>query len=471
MRLNLKVDSKEISQLENLNMLTQDHEHSIIKSLIAREILDSRGNPTVEVKVYTNSGISAIASTPSGASTGRHEALELRDSYNSKRFLGKGVLQAIKNVNEKISSVLVGRSCINQEEIDQLMIEADGTENMHILGANATTAVSIACAKVAAKVREIPLYQHISELFSPSSKKTIMAPVPLMNIINGGKHSGSGLAIQEFMIAPVGAKDLSESIMMGSEINHQLGSILSNSLGKSAINVGDEGGFAPATIKSTESVLSYISDAVDRCGYGIGSDVLIGVDCAATNFWNSTTSEYIIDGKSLNSDNLLDYYASLCDRYPIKIIEDPFREDDLDSFVKITTEIGKKAAIVGDDIFVTNKTRVREGIELSAANSIIIKVNQVGTLTAAIEAIRTASSSSKSWGIIASHRSGETNDDWLSDFSVGIGADAIKAGAPARGERVVKYNRLMSIEQTMQSDPSFLKLVFKSDSLLRKLQR
>ena len=277
----------------------------IIKSLIAREILDSRGNPTVEAKVYTNSGIAATASTPSGASTGKHEALELRDFHNNKRILGKGVLQAVNNVNEKISSILVGRSCANQQEIDQLMVEADGTENMHLLGANATTAVSIACAKAAARVRGVPLYQHLSELLSPSSKRDIAFPVPLMNIVNGGKHSGSGLAIQEFMIAPVGAKDLSQAVMMGSEIYHQLESILSDNLGKSATNVGDEGGFAPATIKSTESVLSYISNAISESGYSLGSDILIGIDCAATNFWNPVTSEYLIDGKSLNSDKLL----------------------------------------------------------------------------------------------------------------------------------------------------------------------
>ncbi|HET7391417.1 MAG TPA: phosphopyruvate hydratase [Nitrososphaeraceae archaeon] len=338
----------------------QVHSEYVIKSISAREILDSRGNPTVEVEVYTNSDISATASAPSGASTGKHEAIELRDSDN-KRFLGKGVLRAITNVNEKISSILVGRSCDNQQQIDQLMVEADGTENMQILGANATTAVSIACAKTAANVQGVPLYQHISELFSNSKKLKTRIPVPLMNIINGGKHSGSGLAIQEFMIIPAGAKDLSESVRMGSEIYHQLACVLSQSLGKSSINVGDEGGFAPATTKSTtESVLSYISDAVDECGYSLGSDILIGIDCAATNFWDPATLEYVVDGKSMNSDKLLDYYVSLCDRYPIRIIEDPFREDDLESFSKITAEIGKKTCIVGDDIFVTSSRRVRK---------------------------------------------------------------------------------------------------------------
>ena len=219
--------------------------------------------------------------------------------------------------------------------------------------------------KQAANVRGVPLYQHISEIFSNSKNQTIEIPVPLMNIVNGGKHSGSGLAIQEFMIIPAGAKDLSDSVRIGSEVYHQLGSILSKNLGKSSINVGDEGGFAPATTKSTsESVLSYISDAVDECGYSLGRDILIGIDCAATSFWDSATSEYVIDGKSMNSDKLLDYYVSLCDSYPIRIIEDPFREDDIESFAEITAEIGSKTCIVGDDIFVTNKTRVRKGIEV-----------------------------------------------------------------------------------------------------------
>jgi enolase len=430
-----------------------------IKSVKAREILDSRGNPTIEAEVYIESGVRAVASSPSGASTGKNESLELRDG-DSKRFLGKGVLQAKTNINEKISSILAGESCSNQKEIDSLLIETDGTENMRVLGANATTAVSIACAKAAAKTKGVQLYQYISDIFtglikgkksvgtsttgSPTADAVTTIPVPLMNIINGGKHAGSGLAIQEFMIAPTGAKDFSESIRMGSEIYHKLASILSYKLGNSALNVGDEGGFAP-TIKDTESVLSFISDAVSECGYSVGTDVIMGIDCAANNFWNPVTSKYTIDGKSLRPDELLDYYISLCDRYPIRIIEDPFIEDDLDSFAKITAKIGKKTYVVGDDIFVTDTRRVQKGIDERIANSMIVKVNQIGTLTAAMEAVGTATS--KSWLIIVSHRSGETNDDWLADFSVGIGAGAIKAGAPARGERVSKYNRLMWIEQ------------------------
>lgn len=443
----------------------------IIKTVRAREILDSRGNPTIEAEVYTDSGVRAIASSPSGASTGKNEALELRDG-DSKRFLGKGVLQAKTRIDEKISSILLGRSCDNQKEIDSLIIETDGTENMRVLGANATTAVSIACARAAAKAKSVQLYQHISDIFTglikgkksvgtstvefPTADPVITIPVPLMNIINGGKHAGSGLAIQEFMIAPVGAKDFSESIRMGSEIYHKLASILSDKFGISALNVGDEGGFAP-TIKDTESVLSFISDAVSECGYSVGTDIMLGIDCAANNFWNPVTSKYTIDGKSLRSDELLDYYISLCDRYPIRIIEDPFIEDDLDSFAKITGKIGKKTYVVGDDIFVTDKSRVQKGINEQVANSMIVKVNQIGTLTAAMEAVGAATS--ESWLIIASHRSGETNDDWLADFSVGINAGAIKAGAPARGERVAKYNRLMYIEQ-MNPKLSFYKPAF-----------
>jgi enolase len=288
-------------------------------------------------------------------------------------------------------------------------------------------------------------------------------PVPLMNIVNGGKHVGSELAIQEFMIAPVGARNFSEAVRMGSEI-YQLKFILSTKIGKTAVNVGDEGGFVPALIKSMESVLSYISDAVKKRGYSLGRDVVFGIDCAASNFWNHDTEHYHIDGKSLDTGELLDYYRFLCELYPIRIIEDPFREDDLNSFVQITSKSGCKTCIVGDDIFVSHSARIREGIELGAANSVIIKVNQVGSLTGALEASRTASS--KSWTIVASHRSGETTDDWLADFAVGIGSDGIKSGAPARGERAAKYNRIMQIEES-KYELSLPKLVFKSNGFLK----
>jgi enolase len=419
----------------------------IIKSIKATEILDSRGNPTVEVEIYTKDGISATASTPSGASTGKHEALELRDSDNT-RYLGKGVLQAVKNVNERISPILEGKSCYNQQEIDQIMVEADSTDNMSTLGANATTAISIVCAKAAAKAKGIQLYQHISEILSSGyglrEKNMVTIPVPLMNIINGGKHAGSGLAIQEFMIIPVKRGHTSESIRAGSEIYHKLASILSNRLAKSATNVGDEGGFAP-TLDYDELALTYIIEAISQSGYEPGKDIVLGIDAAASNLWNTTKQKYMLNGRLMSAEDLLAYYSDLVDRYPLKYIEDPFMEDDLESFVKITEALGRKVTIVGDDIFVTEKDKVSEGIKSHVANGIIIKVNQVGTLTAAIETVKRAHSAS--WSVIASHRSGETNDDWLADFAVGIGATGIKAGAPARGERVIKYNRLMKIEQ------------------------
>jgi enolase len=439
-----------------------------IKSITAREILDSRGNPTVEAKVCTVAGVSAIASSPSGKSTGRNEALELRDSHNSGRFFGKGVLGAINNINERIASILVGRSCNEQHQIDRLMIEADGTENMHNFGANATTAVSIACAKAAAMEKKIPLFQQIAEIYPDFQKNKMKAPIPLMNIVNGGKHSGSGLSIQEFMIIPIGGRSLKESIRIGAEVYHRLRSLFSDRLGESATNVGDEGGFAPSTKSiKTESILSYICQAIDACGYDAESDVVIGIDCAANNFWNSSRSKYTIDGESLDSESLLDFYDSLCDSYPIRFIEDPFTEDNIEFYAKITSKLGKEIFIVGDDIFVTNKRRIELGIEAGAANSVIIKVNQVGTLTAALDAVSVAST--KLWGIIASHRSGETNDDWLSDLSVGIGADAIKAGAPARGERVAKYNRLVAIEQ-INPDLSYSKRIgFKPDNIMKYL--
>src|SRR5919201_1646440 len=419
----------------------------IIKSIKATEILDSRGNPTVEVEIYTKDGISATASTPSGASTGKHEALELRDS-DSTRYSGKGVLQAVKNVNERISPILEGKSCYNQQEIDEIMVEADSTDNMSTLGANATTAISIACAKAAAKAKGIQLYQHISETLSSGyglrEKNMVTIPVPLMNIINGGKHAGSGLAIQEFMIIPVKRGHTSESIRASSEIYYKLASILSNRLTRSATNVGDEGGFAP-TLDYDELALTYIIEAISQSGYEPGKDIVLGIDVAASNLWNTTKQKYMLNGRLMNTENLLAYYSDLVDRYPLKYIEDPFMEDDPESFVRITEALGRKVTIVGDDIFVTEKNKVSEGIKSHVANGIIIKVNQVGTLTGAIETVKRAHSAS--WSVIASHRSGETNDDWLADFAVGIRATGIKAGAPARGERVIKYNRLMKIEQ------------------------
>lgn len=442
--------------------MTTGSDLSTIVSVRAREILDSRGNPTVEAEVTTASGVVGIASAPSGASTGKHEAVELRD-VQDKRYLGKGVLRAVKNVSERIAPTLVGVSCSNQYELDKIMCEADGTLDLSVLGANTTTAVSIACAKAAAQTLNLSLYEYISSLLSEGKHTSV--PLPLMNKVNGGKHAGNGLSIQEFMVAPIGAKNVSESIRIGSEIYHNLRLSLSSKLGKSAVNVGDEGGFAPQ-IDSTETVLEYITEAIYSSGYQLGDDVIIGIDCAATNFWNHAVQKYEIDKKLYTSEELLDYYKLISDRFCIRIIEDPFREDDNPSYSKITSFLGNRVCIVGDDIFVTNKNRVLNGIQGSNANGIIIKVNQVGTLMGALDAVKSAKSAR--WGIIASHRSGETTDDWLADFAVGVNADAIKAGAPTRGERIVKYNRLMSIEQG-ESKSKLIPFPFKSDALLTKL--
>lgn len=306
-----------------------------IKWVKAREILDSRGNPTVEVEIITESGIRAAASCPSGASTGKQEAIELRDN-DPKRYSGKGVMQAVVNVNSKISEALKGRSCEDQHEIDRMMVELDGTKTMGILGANATTAVSLACAKAAAMVTGVSFYHHIFELFAGT--KSIVFPVPVMNIINGGKHAGSGLSIQEFMIIPLKADRPSEAIRMGSEIYRKLGSILSNRLDKSAVNVGDEGGYAPS-LDYDELALKYIMDAISQSSYEPGEDVVVGIDAAASNFWNATKQRYVLNSRLMSPEDLLAFYAELADKYPLKYIEDPFMEDDLDSFVKITEEL------------------------------------------------------------------------------------------------------------------------------------
>jgi enolase len=425
-------------------------DQSAITSIWAWEILDSRGNPTVEVEVTVGSDERFIASCPSGTSTGKHEAYELRDN-DKTRFSGKGVLKAVANVNEKISRLLAGRKCTDQGEIDRLMIEADGSENMRMLGANATTAVSLACAKAAAGRKGVSLHQHISDLFG-SSPKDPRLPVPAMNVINGGKHAGSGLAIQEFLIFPIGSRSNSntisaaDSIRKGSEIYHNLANILASRLGRSAINVGDEGGFAPS-LEHDELALSYICEAISQSGYEVEKDVLLGIDAAASNFWNDSKQKYVMGNDiSMGPEDLLTFYSEMADKYHLSYIEDPFMEEDFDSFARVTQELGSKVTITGDDIFVTDKVLMNKGIEAHAANGIIIKVNQVGTLTEALEAASKASIAA-SWKVIASHRSGETNDYWLADLAVGIGANAIKAGAPARGERIAKYHRLMRIEQ------------------------
>ena len=415
-----------------------------ITSINAREVLDSRGNPTVEVDVYTRGGFGRAA-VPAGASKGVHEALEIRDG--GKRYYGRGVLSAVRNVNEVIAPKLIGMDSRNQLEIDNLMIRLDGTKNKSKLGANAILGVSLAVAKAAADTYKMPLFRYLGGL------KARLLPVPLMNIINGGKHAGNELSIQEFMIVPVGADKFSEALRIGVEVYHGLRSYLKEKYGLSAINVGDEGGFAPP-MGETRDALNALVEAIKRAGYSEESDVVLALDAAATSFYDDEKKTYYIDGKELTSEELLEMYINLTNEYPIKSIEDPFQEEDFESFTELTKRIGNKVQIVGDDLFVTNVERLRRGIEVNAANALLLKVNQIGTLTEAIEAAELAMSSE--YNVIVSHRSGETEDTTIAHLAVALNAGQIKTGAPARGERTAKYNELLRIEEYLGSSAKFI---------------
>ncbi|MCC6013119.1 MAG: phosphopyruvate hydratase [Candidatus Verstraetearchaeota archaeon] len=411
----------------------------IIKKVYGREIIDSRGNPTVEAEVYTEKSFGR-ASVPSGASTGTHEAIELRDG--NKRFKGKGVLKSCRNINEVIGPSIIGMDARNQKEIDEIMIKIDGTNNKSKLGANSILAVSLAVAKAAANTMGLPLFMYLN-------KDANILPVPLMNIINGGKHAGSKLAIQEFMIVPARFNSFKEALRAGCEIYMELRNYLKNKYGVFAINVGDEGGFVPP-ISNTIEALEAIENSIRELGYS--NEVFLALDAAATNFYNG--KEYVIDGRNLSSEELLDYYLELISKYPIILIEDPFHEEDFYSFSEITKK--SKIEIVGDDIFVTNINRLKKGIENKAANSIIIKVNQIGTLTETINVVKFALENN--YGIIVSHRSGETEDNYIADLAVAFGGGKIKTGAPARGERISKYNQLLRIEELLDSKARYLGL-------------
>jgi len=404
-----------------------------IRSIKAREILDSRGNPTVEVDATTQAGFGR-ASVPSGASTGTYEAVELRDG--GSRFHGKGVLKACRNVDSVLAPAIVGMDSRDLAEIDKKMISLDGTDNKSRLGANAILGVSLAVAKAAADTAELPLFKYLN----PDS---YLLPVPLMNIINGGKHAGSSLAIQEFMVVPVGAKSLKDALRIGSEVYMELKKSLKESYGPSAINVGDEGGFAPP-ISDSRTAFGSLIKAIKGAGY-TENDVKIAIDSAATSFYGN--GKYSIDGETLAPDALLALYERLVGEYPIISIEDPFEEDDYSSFVAITKNLGKKVQIIGDDIFVTNIKRFEKGAAMGAANSLLLKVNQIGTLTEAIEVAKYAFS--KGYTVVVSHRSGETEDCYIADLAVTLNAGQIKAGAPARGERISKYNQLIRIEELL----------------------
>jgi enolase len=419
---------------------------STIKKIIAREILDSRGNPTVEIMVFLENGIWARASVPSGASTGEHEALELRDN-DPKRYRGKGVLKAVKNVNEIIAPALVGKEITNQKEIDQLMIALDGTENKSKLGANAILGVSLACARAGSYNQRLPLYQYLRQIYS-LPLTTYELPTPLFNVINGGKHSDSGLDIQEFMIIPYTTGSFKEKLRIGVEIFNALREILEKK--KMTFAVGDEGGFAPK-LKTTKNTLETLAMIAHYTQYRLGSQVFFGLDAAASVFYLKEKNKYHFEGKDRNVDELIKIYLDWIKKYPIILFEDPLAEDDWQSWQKFTEKVlllKPNFVVVGDDIFTTNIERFKKGLEMKISNAILIKPNQVGTLTETMDCIDLAQKNN--YQVVISHRSGETNDDFIADLAVAVNAQFIKAGAPNRGERVAKYNRLSEIEEELR---------------------
>lgn len=411
---------------------------TMITNVYAREVLDSRGNPTVEVEVYVESGAMGRALVPSGASTGEYEAVELRDGGN--RYLGKGVLKAVENVNKTIAPAIIGMDALDQLGIDRLMIELDGTENKGKLGANAILGVSMATAHAAANALGIPLYVYLGGF---NAKEL---PVPMMNIINGGKHADNNVDIQEFMIMPTGAKTFREALQMGAEIFHQLKAVLKGKGYNTA--VGDEGGFAP-NLSSNEEALATLIEAIEKAGYQPGDEVKLAMDVAASEMYNKEDGKYHLtgEGKSFTAEEMVAYYEELVGKYPIVSIEDGLDENDWDGFQWLTEKLGDKVQLVGDDLFVTNTKKLAEGIEKGIANSILIKVNQIGTLTETFEAIEMAKRAG--YTAVISHRSGETEDATIADIAVATNAGQIKTGAPSRTDRVAKYNQLLRIEDML----------------------
>ena len=425
---------------------------SYINNITARQILDSRGNPTIEVDVVTDNGILGRAAVPSGASTGTHEAVELRDNDKSI-YLGKSVYQAINNVNTVFRENLKGAYVLDQSEIDAKMIELDGTPNKSVLGANAILGVSLAVAKAAAEESRMPLYRYIGGMNSN------LLPIPMMNILNGGAHADNGIDFQEFMIMPLGAETFSEALRMGTEVFHHLKAVLKSQ--KYSTNVGDEGGFAP-DFKNNEDAIKAVMQAIDKAGYKAGEDIYIAMDAAASEFYNVEEKMYHFKkstGDKLNSSQMTDYWADWCKKYPIISIEDGFSEDDWDGWKLITNKIGDKVQLVGDDLFVTNVNRLSDGIKKGVANSILIKVNQIGTLTETISAVKLAQANS--YTSIMSHRSGETEDTTIADLSVGLSCGQIKTGSASRSDRIAKYNQLLRIEEQLGNSARYLGKSFK----------
>ncbi len=426
---------------------------STIIDVRAREILDSRGNPTIEVDVLLDDGSFGRAAVPSGASTGAHEAVELRDS-KAKRYMGKGVATAVKNVNEIIAAEILGLDATAQQQIDSLMIELDGTANKKKLGANAILGVSLAVAKAAAESAALPLYKYLGGCNAD------LLPVPMMNILNGGKHSDNNVDFQEFMIMPIGAKDFPQALQMGAETFHTLKKVLA---GKGyATSVGDEGGFAPM-LKSNEEAMEVVMTAIKKAGYKPGKDIAIALDPATSEMWVESSKSYSFfksaPKKKISSDKLIEHWASWVDKYPIVLIEDGLAEDDWDGWAKMTKKLGDKIQLVGDDLFVTNTQRLAKGIKEGSANSILIKLNQIGTLTETFEAINMAKRAG--WTAVISHRSGETEDTTIADLAVASGVGQIKTGSASRTDRICKYNQLLRIHEELGSAARYASFMFK----------
>ena len=410
---------------------------SNIADIRAFEILDSRGNPTVQADVILDNGIVGTACAPSGASTGSREALELRDG-DKQRYLGKGVLKAVNNINTTIRELLVGADATDQRALDHAMIDADGTDNKEVLGANAILAVSLAAAKADAQAKKMPLYAYIAEI---NGTQSYSMPVPMMNIINGGEHADNNVDIQEFMIQPVSATSFAEALQMGAEIFHALKKVL----GSKGLNtaVGDEGGFAP-NLSSNAEALAVIKEAIEAAGYKLGEDITLALDCAASEFYKEGQYNLSGEGKVYNSEGFSDFLAELCDQYPIISIEDGLDESDWEGWKYQTEKLGDKIQLVGDDLFVTNTSILSRGIEMGVANSILIKFNQIGTLSETLDAINMAKDAG--YSVVISHRSGETEDTTIADLAVATAAGQIKTGSLCRSDRVAKYNRLLRIE-------------------------
>eukprot|EP00595_Chromulina_sp_UTEXLB2642_P002689 CAMPEP_0196765328 /NCGR_PEP_ID=MMETSP1095-20130614/7996_1 /TAXON_ID=96789 ORGANISM="Chromulina nebulosa, Strain UTEXLB2642" /NCGR_SAMPLE_ID=MMETSP1095 /ASSEMBLY_ACC=CAM_ASM_000446 /LENGTH=456 /DNA_ID=CAMNT_0042123191 /DNA_START=34 /DNA_END=1404 /DNA_ORIENTATION=- len=447
-----------INNVKNLSKLSRNI--TTIKSVSSREIIDSRGNPTVEVDLFTTSGLFR-ASVPSGASTGIHEAVELRDG--GKRFNGKGVLKAVKNVTDVIGPAIIGYDVTKQKEIDELLINLDGTPNKAKLGANAILGVSLALSKAGAAAKGVPLYQYYADLANNSH---LLLPVPSFNVINGGSHAGNRLAFQEFMILPIGAPTFADAVQIGCEVYATLKSVIKATYGQDACNVGDEGGFAPS-IQSNYEGVELLMEAIKKAGYE--KEVKIGMDVAASEFLTKE-GNYDLDFKTPNNDGslslsgpkLAELYKDLISKYPIVSIEDPFDQDDWANYTSFTSAVGKDVQIVGDDLLVTNVKRIEEASAKKACNALLLKVNQIGSVTESIEAVKLAKKNG--WGVMTSHRSGETEDNYIADLAVGLCTGQIKTGAPCRSERLAKYNQLLRIEEQLGSNAKYAGSSFRHPS-------